>query len=106
MMGRCNDGVCNLLDSPVEVCCFECDRRNMCKFTCDYYYEDKDYEYAKCDEYRTDKDEITADTKYQIIRDYVNEIYSELCEIQMTEEKITLKDIAEVLKIDFKEGDS
>ena len=43
--------------------------------------------------------------KSQIIRDYANKIYSEFCEIQMTEEKITLKDIAEVLKIDFKEGD-
>ena len=45
------------------------------------------------------------DTKFQIIRDYANEIYSEFCEIQMTEEKITLKDIAEVLEIEFEEGD-
>ena len=105
-MGKCNDGRCSLLDSQVEVCCFECDRRNICKLTCDYYDEDKDYEYTECDEYRTDEIKPDTDMKSQIIRDYANKIYIEFCEMQMIEEKITLKDIAEVLKIDFKEGDS
>ena len=99
-MGKCSEGDCTFLQPlTCELCCFECNDRDRCKFSCVEYDEDKDYEYSKCDKY-------IRDTKTQIIRDYANEIYIEFCEMQMTEEKITLKDIAEVLKIDFKKGDS
>ena len=105
-MGKCSEGDCEFL-APLtcDICCFECKEINRCKFSCVKYDEDENYKYSKCDKYMTEDLDYIDDIKSQIIKEYAKLIYSEFCEIQMTEEQITLKDIAEVLKIDSEEDD-
>lgn len=58
IIGKCIEGDCGFLEPlTCDICCFHCNDKDRCKFSCVNYDEDENYEYSKCDKYKINSEE-------------------------------------------------